>query len=168
MRKGAISPIFIYFLSLCQPILLLCVVINNDMRNNKTGVIPMKHPFIRITVLNILLVAAIPVMADDVTKPLNPGEQINARLDQRGENINQRLDQRGENINARLDQRAAKAAENGHERLANRLDNKGDRIEKRLDSRGDRIERRMDRKGDRIERRMTRRRDRVQRRNREQ
>ena len=68
----------------------------------------MKYPIITITALNLLLAAAMPVMADD-----------HSDVDRR-EEINARLDQRGQNINDRMDRRVQRAADNGNDKLAAR------------------------------------------------
>ena len=68
----------------------------------------MKHPFIKVIVLNLLLAAAIPAIAEKT----NP-EPVPSGFPSKGERINARLD--------RLD--------NKGDRIESRLDNKGDRIE---------------------------------------
>ncbi|MCK4863884.1 MAG: hypothetical protein KAT06_00520 [Gammaproteobacteria bacterium] len=77
----------------------------------------MKRAFIKVTVLNLLLAAAIPAIAEET----NP------------EPIPSGFPSKGESINARLD------------RLAARVDNKDDHMECRMNRRAEHVQRRTQR-----------------------
>lgn len=59
----------------------------------------MKHSFIKVSLLNLLLAAAIPSMSKD----LNP-EPIQSGFPAKGEHINTRLDRLGSQMDQDLDQ----------------------------------------------------------------
>ena len=72
----------------------------------------MKHPFIKVTVLNLLLAVTIPTIAEETSPEPVPsgfpskGERINARLDRldnKGDRIERRMDRRGDRMERRTE-----------------------------------------------------------------